>query len=151
MGNPRLWKNWSGRSTMQAQATAHHASTHHYHPSTHHWNSPVSRACFESQTFRRQGFPRRYSRMNGFYGNLKIWCIISPSWHFSGRVEVQLDENGPWGPICGDGWGVREAMVRLEFGTLFSFHFERPIFLILGKLLSFPWQSHFLALETFQV
>merc|ERR1711884_175336 len=28
-----------------------------------------------------------------------------------GRVEVQLDENGPWGPICGDGWGVREAMV----------------------------------------
>ena len=31
---------------------------------------------------------------------------------FEGRVEVQLEETGLWGPICGDGWGVREAMVR---------------------------------------
>ena len=29
----------------------------------------------------------------------------------TGRVEVQIDKGGPWGPVCGDGWGVREAMV----------------------------------------
>jgi lysyl oxidase-like protein 2/3/4 len=27
-----------------------------------------------------------------------------------GRLEVRFDR-GPWGVICGDGWGVREAMV----------------------------------------
>ena len=30
---------------------------------------------------------------------------------FLGRVEVQLEDGGPWGPICGDGWGVPEAIV----------------------------------------
>ena len=54
-----------------------------------------------------------------------------------GRVEIRLDD-GHWGVSCAHGWGVREAMVRLEFCTFFLFHFERPIFLILGKLLSFP-------------
>jgi lysyl oxidase-like protein 2/3/4 len=27
-----------------------------------------------------------------------------------GRLEVRFDR-GEWGAICGDGWGVREAMV----------------------------------------
>ena len=27
-----------------------------------------------------------------------------------GRIEVRLD-GGKWGVVCGDGWGVREAMV----------------------------------------
>ena len=27
-----------------------------------------------------------------------------------GRIELQLD-GGDWGVVCGDGWGVREAMV----------------------------------------
>ena len=31
-----------------------------------------------------------------------------------GRVEVQLVDKGPWGPICGDGWGVPEAMVSQQ-------------------------------------
>ena len=65
-----------------------------------------------------------------FYGNIEE-SLIYPS--FLGRVEVQLDENGPWGPICGDGWGVKEAMVRkmrdfcifTYFGReMFSFHFK---------------------------
>ena len=35
-----------------------------------------------------------------------------------GRVEVQLDEGGPWGAVCGDGWGVREAMVSSKIKHL---------------------------------
>ncbi len=30
----------------------------------------------------------------------------------SGRVEVPLGHGGSWGTVCGDGWGVRETMVR---------------------------------------
>jgi hypothetical protein len=32
-----------------------------------------------------------------------------------GRVEVRVGVGGHWGPVCGDGWGVREAMVSLGF------------------------------------
>jgi hypothetical protein len=35
-----------------------------------------------------------------------------------GRVEVQLNEGGPWGAVCGDGWGVREAMVSSKIKHL---------------------------------
>ena len=41
----------------------------------------------------------------------KLTCYI-------GRVEVQLDEGGPWGAVCGDGWGVREAMVSSKIKHL---------------------------------
>ena len=34
-----------------------------------------------------------------------------------GRVELSFD-GGEWGVICGDGWGVREAMVACrQLGT----------------------------------
>ena len=29
-----------------------------------------------------------------------------------GRVEVNLVNRG-WRPVCGDGWGAREAMVKI--------------------------------------
>ena len=31
---------------------------------------------------------------------------------------MQLDEGGPWGAVCGDGWGVREAMVSSKIKHL---------------------------------
>lgn len=38
-----------------------------------------------------------------------------------GRVEARLDEGSPWGTICGDGWGVREAVVVCkELGLNFA-------------------------------
>ena len=30
-----------------------------------------------------------------------------------GRIEMKFDD-GPWGVACGDGWGVREAMVACK-------------------------------------
>ena len=44
---------------------------------------------------------------------------------FWGRVEVRLDEKGPWGPICGDGWGVPEAIV-----SPFNYYFQWKLHLI---------------------
>ena len=37
---------------------------------------------------------------------------------FLGRVEVSIsssNNNRKWRPICGDGWGVREAMVSEQY------------------------------------
>ena len=31
---------------------------------------------------------------------------------------MQLNEGGPWGAVCGDGWGVREAMVSSKIKHL---------------------------------
>ncbi|GAB0087545.1 Lysyl oxidase [Sergentomyia squamirostris] len=37
--------------------------------------------------------------------------LVGGRYHGEGRVEVQLNEVGPWGVICGDGWSLLEANV----------------------------------------
>ena len=38
---------------------------------------------------------------------------------------MQLDEGGPWGAVCGDGWGVREAMVSSHIKYYLENYFVR--------------------------
>ena len=52
---------------------------------------------------------------------------------FWGRVEVRLDKKGPWGPICGDGWGVPEAIVsHITDFSLSCFQFFLLLFYTAG-------------------
>ncbi|XP_055699562.1 lysyl oxidase homolog 3 [Phlebotomus papatasi] len=37
--------------------------------------------------------------------------LVGGRFHGEGRVEVRLDEVGPWGAICADGWSLLEANV----------------------------------------
>ena len=46
---------------------------------------------------------------------------------------MRLDKKGPWGPICGDGWGVPEAIVsHITDFSLSSFQFFLLLFCAAG-------------------